>query len=280
MKSRHARITLSARAVVAAGSRFARRGEAYSDPDVAMDEVLSLRAAQEPLVLRVAAVGVGNYDRFRLSGDWLCDSDGSEPKKIQRRQWHSSATSRRWSARLPLISAWERCEEAEWMVRLLCDMDRSDATGRFAGVRPSLAAAACCACVREAARTARRLGRPCAAALDLAEAAIGGGVVTAAALAQAIRSSTLWVTELADGEEETAIGYASADAARSALWARFRLDGPLDRWAAASATHEAVTCASLAAGGTASAPAVRRAMAGVVRAAVPTVELLRGAVAA
>lgn len=266
-----ARITVHARAVVAAGSRFVRRGEAYSDPDVAMDEVLSLRAAQEPVVLRVAATGVGSHDRFRLSGDWLCDADGSEPRKIRRPIWHSSSASRRWSARMPLIRAWETCEEAEWMVRLLCDMDRSDAPHGVAGVPPSLAAAACCACVREAAGTSRRVGRPVEAALELAEAAVGGASVTAASLTHAILSSIRWVEELADGEADTALGYAASDAARSARWARFGQADELDRWAAAGATHEAVTAASL------SGVRRTRSMADVVRSSVPTVDLLRGA---
>ena len=46
-------ITLSAREVVAAGEAFRERGESLSDPWVALDEILSLRAGQEPLVIQI-----------------------------------------------------------------------------------------------------------------------------------------------------------------------------------------------------------------------------------
>ena len=50
-------ITLSAREVVAAGEPFRPAAEALHDPGVALDEIASLRARQEPLVLRAAVAG-------------------------------------------------------------------------------------------------------------------------------------------------------------------------------------------------------------------------------
>ena len=64
------------------GGAFSPRHGEWSDRGVALDEILSLRAAQEPLVLRVAADGGTAADRASVAGDWSrnpTDASSSSP---------------------------------------------------------------------------------------------------------------------------------------------------------------------------------------------------------
>ena len=118
-------VTMAAREVVAARTPFVQRRGDFSDPGVALDEILSLRAAQEPLVLRVDAVGGTREEREAVGGDhsdWLCDSDGSEPRRIPMPRWDfesgvpGSRPGLNWSKHAEWIDAWETCDRAEWLL--------------------------------------------------------------------------------------------------------------------------------------------------------------------
>ena len=111
------RIQMYAREVVAFRERFRPRDGAMHDPDVALDEVLSLRASQEPLVLRVTASGGSERARSRIDGDWLCEP-GGEPSMIGsvRGHWQYSPESSDWSEGRRWVEAWELCENAAWLL--------------------------------------------------------------------------------------------------------------------------------------------------------------------
>lgn len=99
-------ISMSARAVVASGEPFVKGGEVYSDPCVARDEISSLRAEQEPIVLRVSVIIADGGEAGDVAGDWLCDVGGVEPVKLPN-ALSSPDESVRWLARYgPLVEAW------------------------------------------------------------------------------------------------------------------------------------------------------------------------------
>ena len=132
------RVTMSARAVLAAGLPFSPYGVVLSDPGVARDEISSLVAGAEPIILRVSAVGGSAAERRLLAGDWLCDSGGEEPVRLPTPAWSLHEAARLWSGRLTWIEAWETCSNAEWML--------SEAWG--VGVSATLCVASLCACLR------------------------------------------------------------------------------------------------------------------------------------
>lgn len=111
---------MAAREVIAVGEPFVQRRGEFSDAGVAIDELMSLRAAQEPLVLRVNAVGGTRAQREMVGGDrsdWLCDSDGSEPMRLPRPRWDFGGTAALvWSSGREWIDAWESCHLAEWLL--------------------------------------------------------------------------------------------------------------------------------------------------------------------
>ena len=88
---------MSGRAVVAIGQPFVARDESYADADVALDEISDLVRQSEPLVLRVDAAGGTSAERERLSGDWLCDSDGSPPSRLPAPRWGYDDRADEWS---------------------------------------------------------------------------------------------------------------------------------------------------------------------------------------
>ena len=185
-------IRVSMREVVAAGAAFRDVGVAYEDPGVALDEISSLRASQEPMVLRVAADGM-SLDRSLLRGDWLCDSDGSEPRRIRCPPWEHDRESARWSRFRPLIDVWEACENPRWLMSFLSQ----SAGGRGRRVPdPSLArrlVSAACACAEHAARTLRGRGvksavrKACVAGADWASGGEDEALVVAWRAASAER---------------------------------------------------------------------------------------------
>lgn len=111
---------MSAREVVAAGSPFAARDGEFTDLGVAEDELMSLRAGAEPMVVRVAVTGGTAKQRLRLGGDWLCDSDGGEPERVPQAQWTSPEEARRWARKRTWLDAWEACRDPSWMLYNAC----------------------------------------------------------------------------------------------------------------------------------------------------------------
>ena len=124
---------MSARAVVAAGAPFAPREAAYEDPGVALDEIRSLRAEQEPIVLRVESAAPGASS---LIGDWLCDAGGAEPVRLPGPEWTCSVASRAWSRKRTWLDAWESCPNGAWSVH----------AAALAGLRSASVVSAACAC--------------------------------------------------------------------------------------------------------------------------------------
>ena len=108
-------ITFSARPVEAFRAPFSRRGETYSDVDVALDEISSLIDNVEPAVLRVEASGGSLDERCAVWGDWLC-VDHEPPVRLGMPSWPYSEESRSWSDAREWIDAWETCRDARWML--------------------------------------------------------------------------------------------------------------------------------------------------------------------
>ena len=102
------------------GGAFSPRHGEWSDPGVALDEIMSLRAAQEPLVLRVAADGGTAAGRASVAGDWLCDSDGGEPERVPPARWTYPWEARRWARKRTWLDAWEACRDPSWMLYNAC----------------------------------------------------------------------------------------------------------------------------------------------------------------
>ncbi len=121
------RITLAARAVVAANLKFAGSGQEFSDASVAYDEIQGLPTPIEPLVLRVQARGGTAQERNLVSGDWFCDTDGSVPTRLPKPEWRQSRAAREWTTSRGWLEAWETCDIAEWMLHAatLADVDDS-----------------------------------------------------------------------------------------------------------------------------------------------------------
>lgn len=238
-------ITLSAREVVAVGGPFRRRGETLSDPGVALDEVSTLRASQEPLVLRVEADGGSERARRMVVGDWLCDSDGAAPAKIASPVWDYSGSSLKWANGRPLLDAWEACDDARWMLRVAVVL----------GVDGRSIVRAGCECARKALRHVRPGNDAPLRAIEEAEAWARGEEADPTRAAHAIYQGG---DPYDDGDELSA-----ADAAS------FAASGP--------------SCAAYAADSAAETADDKetelRRMARVVRRHVPTISALRAAAA-
>ena len=72
---------MSARAVDSFRGTFSGTGGSFSDPGVALDEILSLTGNVEPVVLRVSAAGLDDASGGSLAGDWLC-VDHEPPRRM------------------------------------------------------------------------------------------------------------------------------------------------------------------------------------------------------
>jgi hypothetical protein len=131
-------IRLTIRAVVARGEPFVPLGEALADPDVALDEIMSLTSNSEPLVLRVSVRGGRARDRAKVAGDWLCAADGKRPRLLPYAAWTHSPEAAAWAKGKTWLEAWERCDDAPWMLH----------AASVAGVDRRLAVFAACACAR------------------------------------------------------------------------------------------------------------------------------------
>ncbi len=163
---RSLRIQMSARAVIARGLSFSPRRETYADADVALDEIRTLTNPIEPSVLRVTASGGSAAARARVEGDWLCDTDGAEPRRIERPSWGYTKESRAWSERRSWVEAWESCTDATWMMHAL-------ARGR---VDRAWVVRAACACARTVLECVPPDERMPANAIDAAEGWLRGEV--------------------------------------------------------------------------------------------------------
>lgn len=151
---------MSARAVVAVGEPFVPRGVSYEDADVARDEISSLRAEQEPIVLRVESPARGASS---LIGDWLCDAGGADPVRLPRPEWTCSVASRAWARKRAWLDAWDGCPNGAWSIH----------AAALAGLPAASVVSAACACAmllaprpadvdpslsRRVEETARRVG--------------------------------------------------------------------------------------------------------------------------
>lgn len=132
------RISLSAREVVAFRGDFRRGDHAYSDPGVAIDEILSFRAKQDAVVLRVESRGLRAAARSRTDGDWLCEP-GEEPRRIPPPDWGRDHRAESWASKRRWVEAWEWSAAPDQMVHAAVDV----------GCDRRLVVAALCACVRE-----------------------------------------------------------------------------------------------------------------------------------
>lgn len=113
-------ITMLARAVVAAGEPFVAHPEGFSDPGVALDWITELRPTSEPVALRVSASGGSRRERESLQGDWLCDADGSAPRMVAPAEWDFDDAAGRWASGMAWIDAWEVCKESAWLLMAAC----------------------------------------------------------------------------------------------------------------------------------------------------------------
>lgn len=134
-------VTMSARAAVAEGRPFSPLRREFHDPGVALDEVAAMRPSSEAVVLRLRAAGGEPQERRSVAADWLCEPDGSEPVRLPKPDWSGGSDEERsWSRLRRWVEAWERCGNAQWMLRA--------AVG--AGVDARLVAGAAAACLRVA----------------------------------------------------------------------------------------------------------------------------------
>ena len=163
---RRLKVTMSARVVVSAESPWQPRGAAFADPGVALDEVLSLRADVEPLVLRVTAVGGTKEERGAVAGDWLCDGGGAEPVRVPPPRWSYSREATAWARGRTWVDAWEGCARGDWMIHEAASV----------GADPRSVVMAACACLRTTFRPATLADARLLRAVELAEGWVDGTV--------------------------------------------------------------------------------------------------------
>ena len=247
-------ITLSAREVVAAGEAFRERGESLSDPWVALDEILSLRAGQEPLVIRVRASGGSRAERGLVEGDWLCDSGGAAPARLRPPDWGYDAASQEWARRRTWVGAWEECRDGRWSLA---------AADEVVEDRRVVTLAACAVARMSLGRVPLGEARPLRA-IEAAEAWARGRGAAEDAVAAAHRSDAL------ASHAQAHAGPDSLRAARAAANAAYAV-----RYSFAAADAATFAALALTAGG--DSPGTLAAMADVVRRAIPAVVVLRGA---
>ena len=231
---------MSARPVEAHAAPFSRGGS-YSDAGVALDEISSLTANVEPVLLRVKATGGTAAERRGLAGDWLC-ADHDPPARVPKPSWTYTDDARRWAAGREWIDAWELCRDGSW---LLYEAAR-------VGVDRRLVTLGSCACARSSLAIVRPgEGRP-AKALATVES-WANGVASMADLMEA-RIAAVEAAEAAgrgrdeDGAEPTSSGsghavYAVAEAAVAAAFAQ--PFSSLDTFAKHAADAAANACVAL-----------------------------------
>ena len=264
-------ITMSARAAVAIGQPFAPWGTSFADVGVARDEISALRAPAEPLVLRVSVAGGTKEERAQIVGDWLCDPGGAEPRRIGPARWNFNASSLAWARKLPWIDAWERCENAAWMLNAAGHLDYLDS-------RP--VALALCACAERAIGILPTHGDVFRRAIDAAVAWRIAGEPWSGGLYEVVRYAARRAREVAYGGDYAyrTAGWHAAHGIFAAV-AYASASGP--SWSevtnsSAPSIAEAVVIASQSA----TEDDALREMADVVRREVPTVEVLRAVAAA
>ena len=109
--ARMATIRMRARAVAAFRGEFTDSGWEFHDVGVALDEIAALRPASDPIVLRVTSEPDSEPAAWAASvlGEWLCEADGSEPKRLGSVMLPGSDWVW-WLGPSPL-SGWEGCDE-------------------------------------------------------------------------------------------------------------------------------------------------------------------------
>lgn len=256
------RVTMSARAAVAIGQPFVPRDVSFSDPGVALDEISTMRAGAEPLVLRVEASGGNSAERKAVTGDWLCDSDGSAPRRVPATRWRQGNDAAAWARERSWVGAWESCQNAMWMFH---------AAGH-AGVAGRQLALAACACARTALRFVPDGERRPRLAIEAVEKWARGGDAGMIDFYTHLmwRAAGRGLSPEPGAEAASAVFYLCSNASAFAsgyVPSRGR-GGFFVRVA-----DDASSAAFLA--WPATAPAVARSMADMVRAEVPTLSVLR-----
>lgn len=224
-------------------------GEAFADPDVALDEILSLTGNAEPAVLRVVATGGSARGRAKLAGDWLCAADGGSPRRLPFAAWKYGRESEAWSSGRTWLDAWEECEDARWMLHAAVTI----------GVDRRLVVLAACACARTALRFAPEDEHRPRRAIETAEAWARGK-----ATEQDLRDAAV-------------SAYASASAAAEADGAAYAAAYAAE---AAAGTYAAAYAAEAAASYNEDRSSGLRDMSNIVREKVPTLAVLRAAAGA
>ena len=267
-------IRMSARAVVASGQPFSVWGEALSDVGVALDTISDLRPHSEPLVLRVRVSGEAPPGSPTVAGDWLCEADGSPPAPLPRPDWGYSPASRRWASRRTWLGAWERCSDARWLLAAAAAMDDRGAV-----------ALAACRCARESLKFVAagddrpRLAIEAAEGLvmrggpDMRDRSSEAACAAVAAASEAAYESYEGATGVPGRGPHASAAYAAYAASAYASHAHGRLESAPE---AAFYAAYAFAYAEPWRGAEARARALS-SMADVVRASVPTIDVLRHA---
>ena len=275
-------IRMSARAVVAMGQPFAPWGTSFADAGVALDEIADLSPHAEPLVLRVAASGGTKEERAKVAGDWLCDTDGSSPRRTPQPRWRYPRPAEAYTKHRTWLEAWEDCDDGWWMLHAAA-IARTDAR---------MIVRAACACADSAMRLNPGGSGRLRVALGVARAwtrgtATTGDVREAALTAQRDiaryedYSAINAVNAAIDARDSvTAMAMAAAQAAEVAVdsaarAARARVLGHDGE--AEGATERQIQAAGLAAAE--ARETARREMVELVREHVPTIAVLRAVVA-
>ncbi len=248
--ARRLKITMTARAVIARGFAFSPREGSFADADVALDELLSLSAPPEPLVLRVTATGGNAVERARVEGDWLCDAMFDAPRRIPAPVWSYTGEASAWTKRRPWLEAWETCPDARWMLHAAASV----------GVDRRLVVRAACACARTALDRIPTWEERPRRAIETAEAWTRGEATLDAVQQAAVASYGSY----------TAAATAASDAAYAAVGDA--------AYAAAVAAYAAFYAASAAAASIAARQRVLARLADLVRGEIATWTVLRAAV--
>ena len=264
-------IRLTGRAVVAHGEPFVAWGEELSDPDVALDEILSMTGNVEPSVLRVAVKGGRARDRAKVAGDWLCAGDGTPPMRLPHAARTHSHEAVAWASGLTWLEAWEGCEDARWMLH----------AASAAGVDRRLTVLAACACARTSIHLVPEGEYRPLRAIETAEAwARGQATVRKTKFAGTAANEASWDMREANNEAAQAAA-AAAYTATMAVTIAFSIDAQDTHIATASSASWAAAAIAIA-GSSGDGERARhlRRLADVVRDKVPTLAVLRAAAGA
>ena len=261
-------ITMAAREVVAFGAPFRPLHEDFSDPGVAGDFISALRAKTEPLVLRVSVVGRDWFQASAWCGDWLCEADGSEPRRLREPNWSRNEHARDGASEREWIDAWEGCENASWVLNELPTL----------GVDWRSALLAACDCARLALPYAPRGDDRPLRAVEAAEALARGEAARADARRAAAAADEA-ADEAANGPEDAADGGRASHACRACACAALSYSA-LSSYASGRGAEYAGHMTSEAAREAMAAMAGRAridALMGAVRRRIAALEVLRAA---